>query len=822
MDALSKALIAIPFFLFALTACVPSSLPDNSDVSIEVSKIRNSSIQLSTSNSSLPISNLKWNFGDGYSADGDRVQHRYLSAGEYTVTLNYEQDNQSKTQTTVVNIQGESDTIVITPSTHVSIDSDHNDPNQPFRSNNEEPQWLTTPTTLSGILLDTASCQAGRLCSQGDHVDRYIFDLKAGQFIKVASVKGSLDVKLYKHSGELLHEFNNVETDLTIHPNQLNAGRYQLTLYRPYTVEKVLYRVEINDISLDQNSRHQPGKLIIQWKNNPVPELVDIQDPRLHKTASAISARSELKSDERIEHVSLNYYRYPSIAELEIWQWPLLNMNIENLWTPLLSRGYRPGDQAIVAVLDTGLFSQHDNFQNTHFVDGYDFVSDIINSGDGNGWDRYPEDPGDSRLSYHGTHVTGIISATPNWEKHNDSTQAWVSGAAYGTTIMPLRVLGLNGGTSYDLIQALRYAAKLPNDSGRLPSKAADVINLSLGGPEFSVLEQTVFQEVIQTGAIVVAAAGNQNRTAIDYPAAYPGVISVGATDRFQQRADYSNTGHQLKVMAPGGDCNTVNCSNGILSLGASGSISESGFDNRSSTWKRLSGTSMATAHVSALFAIAKSQLPGLDADTLLSWLKSGELTPQASYTPQSGYGEISTEKLLNKIDSSIGLDQGIWSNKQNLYLNKNDSQTIHLTQRGEDNLEDLILEFNQERLVIKRIDNQLTIQLLQTLESIEPINILFANQALRIYIHPVFNDALPSFSDHLYVELSDQLQGLRTIRDDNQWLVRMPPLQNDSFIQASTDIDYDGVYCEPGEFCALSDTGPLESKRKIWGEIIK
>ena len=58
-----------------------------------------------------------------------------------------------------------------------------------------------------------------------------------------------------------------------------------------------------------------------------------------------------------------------------------------------------------------------------------------------------------------------------------------MAGVAYDSRVMPLRVLGTNGeGTSYDVDQAVRYAAGLANDSGTLPARAADIINLSLGG----------------------------------------------------------------------------------------------------------------------------------------------------------------------------------------------------------------------------------------------------------------------------------------------------------------------------------------------------
>jgi hypothetical protein len=117
---------------------------------------------------------------------------------------------------------------------------------------------------------------------------------------------------------------------------------------------------------------------------------------------------------------------------------------------------------------------------------------------------------------------------------------------------MPLRALGLNGGSNYDVLQAVRYAAGLANDSGRLPARPASVINLSLGSPFFSQATQDTFTEVRNRGIIVVASAGNESSSEPNYPAAYNGVVSVSATTISGSLAPYSNFG-AVDVAAPGG-----------------------------------------------------------------------------------------------------------------------------------------------------------------------------------------------------------------------------------------------------------------------------
>ena len=192
---------------------------------------------------------------------------------------------------------------------------------------------------------------------------------------------------------------------------------------------------------------------------------------------------------------------------------------------------------------------------------------------------------------------------------------------------MPLRVLGVDGGSTYDVGQAMRYAAGLANDSGTVPARRADVINLSLGGAPFSQSTQNLIDSVRDVGLIVVAAAGNEASRIPSYPASYNGVISVSAVDAQRRAAPYSNFGDAIDIAAPGGnngvDLNGDGYPDGILSTG--GSVSDSGTINF--VYSFLNGTSMASPHVAGVMALMKSVNPDLspaDIDTLLI---QGELT---------------------------------------------------------------------------------------------------------------------------------------------------------------------------------------------------
>src|SRR5690606_17805557 len=148
------------------------------------------------------------------------------------------------------------------------------------------------------------------------------------------------------------------------------------------------------------------------------------------------------------------------------------------------------------------------------------------------------DDPGDSDIpgasSWHGTHVAGTVAASSN-------NGMGVTGVSWGAKIMPVRVLGKGGGNTGDVSQGILFAAGLPNASGVLPARKADIINLSLGSPQATNAERDAIAAAIAEGVIIVAAAGNSSTSANFYPAAYPGVIGVSATNPQNTKTSYSN-----------------------------------------------------------------------------------------------------------------------------------------------------------------------------------------------------------------------------------------------------------------------------------------
>jgi len=278
-----------------------------------------------------------------------------------------------------------------------------------------------------------------------------------------------------------------------------------------------------------------------------------------------------------------------------------------------------------VAVLDTGIMPHVDLNSNIIWRDGYDFVSDPKSAGDGNGRDP---DPTDLTTDFHGTHVAGIIAAVTN-------NNMGVAGVNWGAKILPIRVLGIDGGYVSDVADAIIWAS----------DRGAEVINMSLGG-NLSCFETPALQEAIDyavsKGIIVVVAAGNDNIDASGVsPASCSGVITVGAVNKNKQRASYSNYGPAVEVMAPGGE-NYIFGSDGIYST-----VGTSSYDS-------YIGTSMAAPHVAGIVSLMKARNPTLTPDQIVYILKRTADPIDCVGFDECGAGLVNALKALqaiNKLD---------------------------------------------------------------------------------------------------------------------------------------------------------------------------
>ncbi|MEO6024886.1 MAG: S8 family serine peptidase [Burkholderiales bacterium] len=375
--------------------------------------------------------------------------------------------------------------------------------------------------------------------------------------------------------------------------------------------------------------------------------------------AATLEALRKLRKDPTIDYAEPNYIRHAAAVpsdEFYKFQWHYPAINLPEAWDIATTRGAN----TIIAVIDTGILSQHPDLKN-QLVSGYDFISDPTNAADNDGRDANPEDPGDGlragESSYHGTHVAGTIAAETNTDGKG------VAGIAWNAKIMPLRVLGTKGGTDVDIIEAIKFAARLDTAPIPSPPVKADVINMSLGGAGRSQTTQDVITNARAAGVIIVAAAGNDNSSELFYPASYDGVISVSAVTYDLKRAPYSNFGTKIDIAAPGGDTsadlNGDGFADGILSTLKDDSSTPARFN-----YVFYQGTSMASPHIAGVIALMRGLNPGLtpeDVDQLIEGshpLYSGRITTDLGETGRDnifGHGLIDASKAVTAAKSLAG-----------------------------------------------------------------------------------------------------------------------------------------------------------------------
>lgn len=281
----------------------------------------------------------------------------------------------------------------------------------------------------------------------------------------------------------------------------------------------------------------------------------------------------------------------------------------------------------VVAVVDTGILYRQNSPQDSHpdfsnnVLPGYDFISDWQAAEDGDGRDGDPYDVlFDDGL--HGTHVAGTIAAATN-------NGEGIPGIDWHARILPVRVLGRGGGTIVDIMEGTLWAAGFDITGVPKNNTPARVINMSLGGDGGCLPEmQAAFDAIADTGSIVVVAAGNENEsTAQKFPASCNNLITVGAVDITGGRAQYSNYGPEVDIMAPGGDVSTYfnngEFPDGVLSLGL-----EMGQQGWEIGYTFKDGTSMAAPHVAGVISLMLAVNPNLNVYSALDIITSTAFWP--------------------------------------------------------------------------------------------------------------------------------------------------------------------------------------------------
>ena len=305
---------------------------------------------------------------------------------------------------------------------------------------------------------------------------------------------------------------------------------------------------DLVDVATDL-ARNEGGEVRVQGGSAG---LVSIEVPQV--SAPAVSA--ELAAQPAAEDVHLP-------TEFSLWRKPadplfrhqrsyLRQISVPRAWN--LARG---NGSTTIAVVDSGVSATHPDLRGRvtgtyNAVDGSRSVLDRIG---------------------HGTSVASVASATTN-------NRVGIAGVGWRTSILAVKVADASNRIFGDAIAAgIRWAV----------GQNADVINLSLGASVDDPMVREAVAEAVAAGVVVVAAVSNSGSTKAVYPASYPGVLAVGATQG-RRLAPFSDRGRIVDVAAPG--------------VGLRAAVPGG--------YARVDGTSFAAALVSGQAALVRSVAPGL------------------------------------------------------------------------------------------------------------------------------------------------------------------------------------------------------------------
>ena len=276
-------------------------------------------------------------------------------------------------------------------------------------------------------------------------------------------------------------------------------------------------------------------------------------------------------------------------------QWHLDRIQAPLAWDTTIGEGIT------VALLDTGVSLTHPDLQG-RIRGGYDLFNNDADPSDDEG---------------HGTHVAGVVAA------NGDNGEGGV-GICWRCTVLPIKVLGPRGrGSDATIATGIRLAV----DQG------ARIIGMSLGGPEESRVLRDAVDYATSRNVLIVAASGNDGSsgTTPNYPAAFPSVLAVSATDSRDQVTTFSTTGDFVDIAAPGTNIRSTFWS------------PQSG-----DTYASASGTSESTPMVVGVAALVLTQRPDLTAPQLAEIIEaSADDIDAPGRDSRSGYGRLNAAKAV-------------------------------------------------------------------------------------------------------------------------------------------------------------------------------
>jgi subtilisin family serine protease len=266
----------------------------------------------------------------------------------------------------------------------------------------------------------------------------------------------------------------------------------------------------------------------------------------------ALSKQAGVKRiDDDIEFQAVKGPKPPEPPAAQVIPWGISTVNAPAAW------GISKGTGVKVAIMDTGISLTHPDLQ-ANIKGGVNTIKSFKTANDDNG---------------HGSHCAGIVGAINN--------TIGVVGVAPEVNLYAVKVLNAAGsGWLSDIIEGFQWCI----------DNQIQVISMSFGSYDSNTSEQDAVIKTYNAGITLVAAAGNDGAAnTVNYPGAYPEVIAVSAIDSDLKLASYSSYGPEVDIAAPGTQVYST---------------------YKGSGYATMSGTSMATPHVTGVAALRIAQNP--------------------------------------------------------------------------------------------------------------------------------------------------------------------------------------------------------------------
>ncbi|MGU3473608.1 S8 family peptidase [Paenibacillus sp. D51F] len=256
------------------------------------------------------------------------------------------------------------------------------------------------------------------------------------------------------------------------------------------------------------------------------------------------------------------------------------------------------GHRIKIGVIDTGIDHNHPDLKSS-IGKGINLIDRTHLPHDDNG---------------HGTHIAGTIAAA--------NQPSGMIGVAPRSMVYPVKAFDHNGSAFVsDIILGIEWCVR----------SGMHIINMSFGMRSRSKSLMAACANAMNAGVVIVASSGNDGkRRSVDYPARYPQTISVGATNRLRRIAAFSNRGPYIDIYAPG---------DRIHSAWIKGKYNE------------MSGTSMATSHVSGAVALLLARYPELTPADIKAILRKSTIPLRGAKNARTP-GELDVPKMLKAAES--------------------------------------------------------------------------------------------------------------------------------------------------------------------------